>query len=410
MEKNKTQKVYKIIMLVVLTAFITFIITSLAMYTYFTNNTGYSIINNVTSNTDISTEDVPSYLKKIRSAIDKYYLWKDEIDETKLEDGAIKGYVEGLEDEYTEYIPSSEMKEYTENINGSFVGIGIYMIEDEETNRVLVYYPIPGSPAEEAGIEAGDLIISVDGKEYTAEDFDTISNYIKGEEGTKVKVEVERNGERKSFEITRKKINTNPISAKILDKNIGYIKLPSFDEDTSLDFKEKTEDLINNQGAKSLIIDLRNNGGGIVDEATKIADYILEKDEKILITVDNTDNKQITCSTEDPIIHLPIVVLVNENTASASEILAAALQENGKAKVVGTKTYGKGVIQTLFTLTDGSGLKITTAEYYSPKENTIHEVGVKPDEEVNLPESVTNMYVLTDSQDNQLQKAIDLLK
>lgn len=409
MEKNKTQKIYKIIMLVILTAFITFIITSLAMYTYFTNNTGYALINNTTSNTDLSTEGVPSYLKKIRSAIDKYFLWKENIDETKLEDGAIKGYVEGLEDEYTEYIPASEMKEYTENINGSFVGIGIYMIEDEESNRVLVYYPIPGSPAEEAGIQAGDLIISVDGKEYTAEDFDTISNYIKGEEGTKVKIEIDRNGTRKTFEITRKKINTNPISSKLLNKTIGYIKLPSFDENTSLDFKEKTDALVKD-GAKSLIIDLRNNGGGIVDEATKIADYILEKDEKILITVDNTDNKQITYSTQDPIFHLPIVVLVNENTASASEILAAALQENGKAKIVGTKTYGKGVIQTLFTLTDGSGLKITTAEYYSPKENTIHEKGVKPDEEVKLPDSVTNMYVLTEDQDNQLKKAIDLLK
>ena len=409
MEKNKTQKIYKIIMLVILTAFITFIITSLAMYTYFTNNTGYALINNATSNTDLSTDGVPSYLKKIRSAIDKYFLWKENIDETKLEDGAIKGYVEGLEDEYTEYIPASEMKEYTENINGSFVGIGIYMIEDEESNRVLVYYPIPGSPAEEAGIQAGDLIISVDGKEYTAEDFDTISNYIKGEEGTKVKIEIDRNGTRKTFEITRKKINTNPISSKLLNKTIGYIKLPSFDENTSLDFKEKTDALVKD-GAKSLIIDLRNNGGGIVDEATKIADYILEKDEKILITVDNTDNKQITYSTQDPIFHLPIVVLVNENTASASEILAAALQENGKAKIVGTKTYGKGVIQTLFTLTDGSGLKITTAEYYSPKENTIHEKGVKPDEEVKLPDSVTNMYVLTEDQDNQLKKAIDLLK
>lgn len=409
MEKNRTQKIYKIIMLVILTAFITFIITSLAMYTYFTNNTGYSLINGVTSNTDLSSEDVPSYIKKIRSAIDKYYLWKEDIDESKLQDGAIKGYVEGLGDEYTEYVPSSEMKEYTENINGSFVGIGIYMVEDEKSNRVLVYYPIPGSPAEEAGIQAGDLIISVDGKEYTAEDFNTISNYIKGEEGTKVKIEIERNGERKKFEITRKKISTNPISSKMLSNNIGYIKLPSFDQDTSIDFKEKTEALVK-EGAKSLIIDLRNNGGGIVDEATEIADYILEKEEKILITVDNTDNKQITYSKQDPIFHLPIVVLVNGNTASASEILAVALQENGKAKIVGTKTYGKGVIQTLFTLSDGSGLKITTAEYYSPKENTIHEQGVKPDEEVNLPDDITNMYVLTENQDNQLRKAIDLLK
>lgn len=409
MEKNKTQKVYKIIMLVILTAFVTFIVTSLSMYTYFKNNTGYGLVN-TTSNTSSNTQDIPSYLKQIRSAINKYYLWKDKINEDNLENGAIEGYVKGLGDEYTEYVPSSEMQEYTENINGSFVGIGVYMVKDEKAGRVLIYYPIPESPAEKVGIKAGDLIISVDGKEYTADDFDEISKYIKGEEGTTVNIVVERDGERKSFDVVRKKINTNPISKNVYNKNVGYIKIPSFDEGTAEAFKTKLQDLVNNEGVKSIVIDLRNNGGGLVDQATKIADYFLEKKETILITKDNEGNKQITYSEMDPIFNMPIVILVNQNTASASEILTAALKENGKAKVVGETTYGKGVIQTLFTLSDGSGLKITTAEYYSPKENTIHKVGITPDSEVKLPDSVKSMYVLTEDQDTQLKAAIELLK
>lgn len=409
MEKNKTQKVYKIIMLVILTAFVTFIVTSLSMYTYFKNNTGYGLIN-TTSNTSTNTQDIPSYLKQIRSAINKYYLWKDKISEEDMENGAIEGYVKGLGDEYTEYVPSSEMKEYTENINGSFVGIGVYMVKDEKAGRVLIYYPIPESPAEKAGIKAGDLIISVDGKEYTADDFEEISKYIKGEEGTTVNIVIERDGERKSFDVVRKKINTNPISKNVYNKNVGYIKIPSFDEGTAEAFKTKLQDLVNNEGVKSVVIDLRNNGGGLVDQATKIADYFLEKKETILITKDNEGNKQITYSEMDPIFNMPIVILVNKNTASASEILTAALKENGKAKVVGETTYGKGVIQTLFTLSDGSGLKITTAEYYSPKENTIHKVGITPDSEVKLPDSVKSMYVLIEDQDMQLKAAIELLK
>ena len=173
------------------------------------------------------------------------------------------------------------MKEYKEEITGNFVGIGIYMIADQESNRVVVHYPIPGSPAEKAGIKAGDMIVNVDGKEYTAKDFDNIADYIKGEEGTNVNIEIERNGERLKFDIKREKINTNPITTKILNDNIGYLKLPSFDQGTADDFKTKVEDL-QKQGAKSLIIDLRNNGGGIVDEATTIADDFLEKGKTII--------------------------------------------------------------------------------------------------------------------------------
>ncbi len=411
--ENKKNRIYKTIMLVVLTAFVTFMITFFSMYSYFNNTSLVSLFSTSSSAEDkeksTQTTDLEKYLKKIKTTINKYYLWSDKIDDEKLNEGAIKGYVEGLGDEYTEYIPADEMKEYTENITGNFVGIGIYMIADKDSGRVVVYYPIPESPAEKAGIKAGDQIISVDGTEYTSDDFDTIADYIKGEEGTTVKLVIDRNGERLDFEITREKINTNPITTEMLENNIGYLKLPSFDEDTAKDFEEKVKEL-QNEGAKSIVIDLRNNGGGIVNEATDIADMLLDKGQTIISTVDKDGKKEITYSKKDPIFTMPVTVLANENSASASEILACSLQDNERAKIIGTKTFGKGIIQTLLSLTDGSGLKITTEEYYTPKGTTIHKAGITPDEEVKLPDTVKSIYSVTKDEDTQLKKAIEILK
>ena len=410
--EDRKNGIYRTIMAVILTAFVTFMITSFGMYTYLNDNqvslstNNKSIIEELTTSSDSGLE---KYLNKIRTTLDKYYLWKNDINEEDLKNSAIQGYVAGLGDEYTEYIPSDKMKDYTENIMGNFVGVGIYMVADEKSDRVLVYYPIPETPADKAGIKPGDLIISVDGIEYTAKDFKNISSFIKGKEGTKVNLVIERDGERMSFDLIREKITTNPITTKLLDNNIGYIKVPSFDEDTSKGFEEKVKEL-ENQGAKKIIIDLRNNGGGIVDEAVNIADFLLEKGKPIISTVDNKDKKTVTYSKNDQTITIPVIVLVNENSASASEILACSLQDNERAKLVGTKTYGKGVIQTVLSLADGSGLKITTEQYYTPKEISIHKKGIEPDEEVKLPESVKNIYAVNENEDTQLQKAIEMLK
>ena len=357
--EKTAEKIYKVVMLIVLTAFITFMVTSLSLYTYFTKNPVYKLITGDTSLTE--SDDIDAYLSRIKSVIDKNYLWKDKIDENKLKDGAIEGYVKALGDKYTEYIPKTEIKEFTENITGSFVGIGIYMIADEDSQKIIVYYPIPDSPAEKAGIKSGDIILRVDGKEYGYDDFDIIADNIKGEAGTKVKLVIERDGKEQEFEITREKIETNPISSKIIKDNIGYVNLPSFDTDSSKKLKEKVDDLVS-KGAKSLILDLRNNGGGIVEESTNIADFFLDKDKTIMTTKDNKEKEETTKSKTKKVYEMPLIVLTNENTASASEILTAALKDNERATVIGTKTYGKGVIQTVLTLSDGSGLKITTAE------------------------------------------------
>ena len=234
------------------------------------------------------------------------------------------------------------------------------------------------------------------------------SNAIKGQEGTKVKLEILRGQEKINFEIERKKITTNPVIEEKLEDNIGYLQISSFDDDTAEDFKTKYEDL-KNQGITSLIIDLRNNGGGLVDEALEIADYIVPKGKDLLVTVDKNQNEEIRKSKEDPIIDMDIVVLVNENTASASEILAGCLKDHQEATIVGTKTYGKGVIQQVISLKNGAGLKVTVEEYYTPNKTKINKVGIEPDETVNLPENV-NALLVKREQDTQLQKSIEKLK
>lgn len=403
MEEKKRFKIYKVVMLVILVVFITFLLTTIGMYQYFTKSgSGQKIIS-----TSSEYQDIASELSKYKRLIDKYFL--GDVDEEKLKEGAIKGYIEGLDDQYTEYISKDDMKDYLEDATGNFVGIGIYMTKDADANKIMVLSPIKGSPAEKAGILPGDYIVAVDDVTYTAEDMSVAANKIKGEVGSSVKIEILRNSETKTFEITRENIKVNPVEGKVLENNIGYIEFSSFDDGTADDFKAKYEEL-EKQGIKSLVIDLRNNGGGIVSEALQIADYILEKDDVILYEVDKNNKEEIKKSENAPIINMPIVLLTNGNTASSSEILAGALKDHGKAKIVGTKTYGKGVIQQLLTLPDGSGLKITSEEYLTPNKTKINKIGIEPDEKVELPDTVKNVLTVEQKDDTQLQKAIEILK
>ena len=401
---KKRQRIYKTIMLVALTAFLSCILTTLYISNNYEISGSKGIISSIISGED---DNLTTSLKNIEKIMEKYFLY--DIDEQKVIDGAIDGYISALNDEYTEYIPAEQMEEYTENITGNYVGVGIYMLENKEQNRIEVLSPIVESPAAEAGILPGDIIFSVNGVEYTGEQIDEASNEIKGPEGTTVKLVILRGEEKIEFEITRKKINTNPVISKKLDNNIGYLEITSFDEGTAEDFKSKFENL-KNEGITSLIIDLRNNGGGIVDEALQIADYIVPKGKDLLITVDKNQNEKIEKAEQDPIIDMPIVVLVNENTASSSEILAGALKDLEEATIVGTTTYGKGVIQQVISLRTGAGIKVTVEEYYTPNRNKINGVGIEPDEKVELPETVESPLLVTDKEDTQLQKAMEILK
>ena len=300
------------------------------------------------------------------------------------------------------------MEEFKTETEGNYIGIGIYMTKNTEDNSIVVITTVKGSPAEEAGIKSGDIIKKVDNKKYTAEDFEKIADDIKGKEGTKVTLEIQRKEENITFEIERKKIELYPIESEILEKNIGYVKISSFDNGCAKEFKKKYDNL-KEKNIKSLVIDLRDNGGGIVEEALEILDCILEKDSVMMITVNKENKEVIEKAKKKPTITEPIVVLVNENSASASEIFASALKENNKATIVGTKTYGKGVIQELLTLSDGSGIKITTEEYYTPNRNKINEVGIEPDEKIELSEKIKTSATFTKEQDTQLKRAIELL-
>lgn len=402
MEYEKKQRIYKTVMLVILVAVITFILTTVMMYNKLggTQNIRYVMIGNS------ETSEVGGMISRLKTVIDKYYL--GEYDENEMNEEAAKGYIAGLDDQYSEYITAEEYEAFSQDVYGSFVGIGIYFGKDIN-NQMLIVSTIENSAAEKAGLQSGDIITKVDDYEVTKDaQTSDVSSKIKGQEGTIVKLEILRDEQKLTFEITRENVKLHYIKSEVLENNIGYINIVSFDEKTAEEFKTKLQELLS-KNVKGIILDLRNNGGGIVGEATQIADYLLDKDQKIIITKDKNGKEEVTLSKEDKLTDLPIVVLTNAYTASSSEILTSALRDNNRAKVVGIKTYGKGVIQNVYRLSDGSALKLTTHEYYTALGNKINGIGIYPNEEVELPDGV-NIYNVPRDKDTQLQKAIELLK
>lgn len=408
-KKSIRQNVYKIVMLVILTATITFMITTMVIYNKFSdvysNKSSTSSINAENSSTETA---LVKTLETFKMMLKQKYI--GEIDEEKMIDGAIKGYVEGLGDPYTTYLTKEEMQEFIEETNSEYVGIGVYLTNSKTDNTILVVGTMKAAPALEAGIQAGDVIEKVNDVAYTGDQLDDAIKILKGEEGTDVKVTVLRDGKEIDLTVTRRKITVEHVDSQMLENNIAYIQVDSFDSGVAEDFKKQITEL-KNGGAKGIIIDLRSNGGGIVDEATGIADLFLKENETILITKGKDEKEETTVSKNKPIIQdIPLVVLVNEGTASASEILAGALKDKyPNTTVVGKTTYGKGVIQTLYNLTDGSGLKITTEEYFTPNHNKINKEGIKPDVEVNLTKDANGYYETEIDKDAQILKAKEIL-
>jgi len=288
------------------------------------------------------------------------------------------------------------------NVNGNYVGIGIYMTQDNYGN-IIVLLPIEGSPAEEAGLKTGDIITKVNGEDCIGMDLSLVANKVKGEEGTTVDIEIQREEEIINKTIERRTVEIEDIEYEVLDNNIGYIQILSFDDGCSNKFETVLNDFMS-RGIKSLIIDVRDNGGGIVTEATDIADLFVAKNSNIMIEVDKDGKEKITKAKEEPIINseFKVIILTNENTASASEILVGALKENNIAKIIGDRTFGKGVMQEVVPVSSGGALKLTIKEFLTPNGNKINKEGIKPDIEV---ENIKDNDI-----DEQLQKAIQELK
>ena len=403
-KRIKRQRVYKIIMLIILTAFITCMVTTIVMYNKF--EARFMNVGSTSSNENSEAENsIIKTLRLFKNVLSSKYIY--DIDDSKLIDGALKGYIEGLGDPYTEYLTKEEMEAFTEEANSEYVGIGIYVSNID--NEICIVGVMKDSPALEAGIKAGDIIKKVDGVEYTGDNLNDATKALKAEAGTTAQITVSREGKEMDFSVTRRKITVEHVASQMLENNIAYIQINSFDSAVAESFKKQVKKLLDN-GAKKIIIDLRSNGGGIVEEATDIADLFIDKGETILITKGKDEEEKITKAKITPIIkNIPVAILTNEGTASASEILAGALRDKYGAILVGKNSYGKGVIQTLYSLGDGSGIKITTDEYYTPNHVQINKKGLSPDYETNLTVDEDGYYETSMDKDAQILKAIEVL-
>ena len=326
---------------------------------------------------DVNTpQGLEDYLKDY---IKKNY--KDTVTDAQLSEAQIKGMFDSL-DPYSDYYNKAEFSELMDSLSGSFVGVGAYL--EAYNGYVKITKPIPGSPAEKAGLTSGDIIMKVDGKSIENMPLDSVVAKIKGEEGTKVKLTIFKASTKKEveFTITRALIVLEIVSSKMLGKDQGYVALESFDSNAAIKVIDAVEGL-SKKGAKGIVLDLRNNPGGYLSEAIQLADYFLPAGVEIMSIDYKVEADEVIRDTEKGS-KMPLVILVNENSASASEVLTTALQKNNRAKVVGVTSFGKGVIQNVIPLPSGDGFKLTVAEYKGPSGTKIHGVGIKPDLVVKL--------------------------
>ena len=348
----------------------------------------------------VSEEDVQDKLNKINAVISKYYLYEDEIDTENLVEGIYAGYTASLGDPYTAYYDEESTREFMKSISGEFGGIGATVSKKADEDEILISEVYEESPAEQAGLKAGDVLIQADGHAVSGQDLDTVVSWISGEPGTDVELRISRAGEEMDVTVTRDVIETKTVEYEMKEDGIGYIRVEEFDKVTYDQFKAALDDL-EGQGMNSLIIDLRGNPGG---QLTTVADMLkLFLPEGVIVSTKdkygNTD--EITCD-GDHEFKKPLAVLVDGHSASASEIFSAAIQDYDVGTIVGTQTYGKGVVQQTIDLGDGTCMKITISEYYTPSGRSINGTGVTPDVEVEYE------YDEEDPErDNQLEKAID---
>lgn len=351
--------------------------------------------------------EVEQKIDEINLYIDLYYY--NEIDREKQEEALYDGIMQGLDDPYAGYYTPEEFSELQEDSSGEYVGVGALLTQGTD-KLVTVVRPLKGSPAEEAGLLAEDVIVEVDDKSVEGVELELVVKWIRGEENTTAHLYVYRPSTQEylDFYITRRVVENYTVSSEMLDDQIAYIKVDQFNENTDEEFDEQLEAL-RKQSAKGVIIDLRDNPGGLVSSVVNMCNSIMS--EGVIVSTKDRNGKQTSCYKADNTksCDLPIVVLVNGNSASASEIFSGAMQDTGNATIVGVQTYGKGIVQSVIPLSDGSAIKLTVAKYFTPNENDIHTVGITPDVIVELPDGRENAVNIDRAEDTQLDKAIEIL-
>ena len=354
-------------------------------------------------------EDSPVQAKaaEVQKIIGTYFI--DDYDEDTLADGAASGMVDATGDEWSYYLSADEVAAYEESMANAYVGVGITIIEDAEAGGMRVEEVVSGGPAEEAGIRVGDLLLAVEGEDVLPLGIDGTRNLVRGEEGTRVNMHFSRNGTEYDVSVERRSIETPVVTGELLDGSIGYVKIDNFDERSAAETIAFVKDLIG-QGAEALLFDVRFNPGGYADELVKVLDYLLPEGD-LFRSVDYAGREEVDTS-DASCVELPMAVLVNEDSYSAAEFFAAALQEYEWATIVGSQTYGKGNFQTAFYLSDGSMVNLSIGKYYTPGGKSLSETGVTPDVVVDLDdEQYALLYynALEQADDPQFQAAIDTL-
>ena len=359
-----------------------------------------------------TTTDDESFLEKanyLKSLIDIYF-WED-TDEEELYEGMYHGLLNSLGDPYSCYYTKEEYDLLMEELEGTYCGIGALVNQNASTKVITIVRPFVNGPAYKAGMLPGDIITKIDGEDVSTWDIDFAVKRMKGEQGTTVEVEVWRSSESEYIDltITRDIIEVETVTYQMLDDSIGYIYIMQFDEITTQQFAMALDELYA-RGMKGLVVDIRDNGGGLLTTVCDMLDLFLEEDQLIVYTLDKYETKEEICAEEGSLEPIPMAVLINGYSASASEIFSGALQDYGLATIVGTQSFGKGIVQSIIPISDGSAVKLTVSTYYTPAGRNIHGLGITPDVEVELDEELRQLPIIPISEDNQLQAAVEEVK
>lgn len=358
---------------------------------------------------DYSYDEIVDKLSLLKRLIDTYFL--EEVDSEAYATGIYKGFISSLNDPYSTYYTKEEYANLMESSSGVYQGIGAVVSQDVKTGIITIVRPYKDGPAYNAGLLPDDILYKVEDEEVTGKDLTEVVSKIKGKEGTEVNITIYRDGvsDPIEFTIVRKKINIPTIEYEMLEDNIGYIQIVEFDDITISQFSN-TVSLLEKTGMKGLVIDIRNNPGGLLNSVVSILDRLLPKGELVVYTEDKYGNREEEKTEKADRFTKPIAVLINGNSASASEIFAGTLQDYGMATIVGTTSFGKGIVQRVIPLSDGTAVKLTISKYFTPKGRNIHGEGIVPDVEIELNEELKQLITIPKEDDNQLQKAIEILK